>query len=106
MRRNPSLTPEPPPPTPTPRPTPPSAATPERKAPDNPSLRRAGTTAFPCGALAALLAFAVLPGLPHVIDGGALIASTAVGALTRHLRLRRLREVGRVHREAPRPPRR
>ncbi|MCB5166097.1 hypothetical protein LG634_14785 [Streptomyces bambusae] len=46
-------------------------------------LRRASTVAFLVGAAASLAAFAFLPGLPHVIDWGAILVSLAVGALIR-----------------------
>ncbi|MFF5801821.1 hypothetical protein [Streptomyces sp. NPDC012746] len=46
-------------------------------------LRHAGTAAFLAGALTALAFFAFFPGLPHVIDWGAIIVSLAIGALTR-----------------------
>ncbi|MFJ4785438.1 hypothetical protein [Streptomyces sp. NPDC088794] len=45
--------------------------------------RRAGITAFLVGFLATLAFFAFFPGLPHVIDWGAILASLAVGGLAR-----------------------
>ncbi|MFD0355805.1 hypothetical protein ACFVHW_19030 [Streptomyces sp. NPDC127110] len=45
--------------------------------------RRAGVVAFTIGTVAALALFAFLPGLPHVIDWGAILTSLAVGALAR-----------------------
>ncbi|WP_262063151.1 hypothetical protein [Streptomyces sp. STR69] len=42
---------------------------------------RAGVTAFLSGLLAALAFFAFFPGLPHVIDWGAILVSLAVGGL-------------------------
>ncbi|NML52149.1 hypothetical protein HHL19_27955 [Streptomyces sp. R302] len=45
--------------------------------------RRADIVAFLVGAAAALAFFSFFPGLPHVIDWGAILASLAVGALTR-----------------------
>ncbi|MFD3870364.1 hypothetical protein [Streptomyces sp. NPDC058623] len=49
----------------------------------DPKRRRAGITAFLTGAAASFAFFAFFPGLPHVIDWGAIITSVAVGALTR-----------------------
>ncbi|MFJ9631385.1 hypothetical protein ACIRU8_27090 [Streptomyces sp. NPDC101175] len=43
--------------------------------------RRAGVAAFLSGLLAALAFFAFFPGLPHVIDWGAILVSLAVGGL-------------------------
>jgi hypothetical protein len=43
--------------------------------------RRAGIAAFLVGLIATLAFFAFFPGLPHVIDWGAILASLAVGAL-------------------------
>lgn len=45
--------------------------------------RRAGIIAFLAGAVASLAFFAFFPGLPHVIDWGAILTSLAVGALAR-----------------------
>ncbi|MFJ4702504.1 hypothetical protein ACIP5N_30540 [Streptomyces sp. NPDC088768] len=45
--------------------------------------RRVGIIAFALGAAASLAFFAFFPGLPHVIDWGAILGSLAVGALTR-----------------------
>ncbi|MBL3669363.1 hypothetical protein JL475_25935 [Streptomyces sp. M2CJ-2] len=45
--------------------------------------RRAGIVSFVAGLVAALAFFAFFPGLPHVIDWGALLVSLAVGALAR-----------------------
>ncbi|GAA0578916.1 hypothetical protein GCM10010394_04320 [Streptomyces crystallinus] len=45
--------------------------------------RRAGIAAFLAGLAAALALFALLPGLPHVIDWGAVLVSLAAGGLTR-----------------------
>ncbi|MEY7978158.1 hypothetical protein AB8O53_17790 [Streptomyces pilosus] len=45
--------------------------------------RRAGTVAFVVGLAASLAFFAFFPGLPHVIDWGAILVSLAVGALAR-----------------------
>ncbi|WP_043687730.1 hypothetical protein [Streptomyces xylophagus] len=43
--------------------------------------RRAGVVAFLSGLVAALVFFAFFPGLPHVIDWGAILVSLAVGGL-------------------------
>ncbi|MFH8450879.1 hypothetical protein ACH4CD_16725 [Streptomyces fungicidicus] len=45
--------------------------------------RRAGYVGFLVGLVATLAFFAFFPGLPHVIDWGAILASVAVGGLTR-----------------------
>ncbi|MFJ4775544.1 hypothetical protein [Streptomyces sp. NPDC088762] len=45
--------------------------------------RRAGVAAFLVGAAASLAFFAFFPGLPHVIDWGAIIVSLSVGGLAR-----------------------
>ncbi len=45
--------------------------------------RRAGIAAFVTGVVASLAFFAFFPGLPHVIDWGAILVSLAVGALAR-----------------------
>nr|WSX50588.1 hypothetical protein OG409_17505 [Streptomyces sp. NBC_00974] len=47
------------------------------------ALRRAGIGAFLAGAAATLAFLAFFPGLPHVIDWGAIITALAVGALAR-----------------------
>ncbi|MGW7441266.1 hypothetical protein [Streptomyces sp. NPDC054849] len=52
--------------------------------------RRAGIVAFLAGVATTFLSFALLPGLPHVIDWGAIIVSLAVGGLTRWAWLGRL----------------
>ncbi|WP_282696718.1 hypothetical protein [Streptomyces sp. CC208A] len=57
----------------------PTAEDPDREA----ELRRAGIIAFLVGAATTLVFFAFFPGLPHVIDGGAVLAALAVGGLTR-----------------------
>ncbi|MEU4655832.1 hypothetical protein AB0G32_18120 [Streptomyces sp. NPDC023723] len=54
-------------------------------------LRRAGIIAFAIGTAASLAFFAFFPGLPHVIDWGAILASLVVGALTRWVWLARAR---------------
>ncbi|MCY0935559.1 hypothetical protein [Streptomyces sp. H34-S4] len=46
-------------------------------------LRRAGIAAFLAGTAASFAFFAFFPGLPHIIDWGAILTSLAVGALTR-----------------------
>lgn len=43
--------------------------------------RRGGVVAFFVGGVASLAFFAFFPGLPHVIDLGAILVSLAVGAL-------------------------
>ncbi|MDX2698176.1 hypothetical protein Sipo8835_40035 [Streptomyces ipomoeae] len=45
--------------------------------------RRAGITAFLLGLVVTMAFFAFFPGLPHVIDWGAILASLAVGGLAR-----------------------
>ncbi|WP_455359952.1 hypothetical protein [Streptomyces sp. SYSU K21746] len=45
--------------------------------------RRAGIVSFIAGAVVTLAFFAFFPGLPHVIDWGAVLASLAVGGLAR-----------------------
>lgn len=45
--------------------------------------RRSGVSAFIAGAAGAAAFFAFFPGLPHVIDWGAVIVSLAVGGLAR-----------------------
>ncbi|MFI5860881.1 hypothetical protein [Streptomyces sp. NPDC051546] len=59
-------------------------------APEDPAwearLRRAGLTAFLAATAASFAFFAFFPGLPHVIDWGAIITSLAAGALARWAR--------------------
>lgn len=45
--------------------------------------RRIGVVGFLCGLLASLAFFAFFPGLPHVIDAGAIVVSLVVGVLAR-----------------------
>ena len=45
--------------------------------------RRAGIAAFLVGLVVALAFFAFFPGLPHVIDWGAIVVSLVVGGLAR-----------------------
>ncbi|OEJ32575.1 hypothetical protein [Streptomyces subrutilus] len=45
--------------------------------------RRDGIAAFLTGVTASFAFFAFFPGLPHVIDWGAIIVSVAVGGLVR-----------------------
>ncbi|MFD9521343.1 hypothetical protein [Streptomyces sp. NPDC059979] len=52
--------------------------------------RRAGIVAFLAGVVAGFAFFAFFPGLPHVIDWGAIIASLVVGALSRWAWLARI----------------
>ncbi|MGC0332134.1 hypothetical protein RKD23_005124 [Streptomyces sp. SAI-170] len=44
--------------------------------------RRAGIAAFMTGLLVTLAFFAFFPGLPHVIDAGAIVVSLVVGAVS------------------------
>ncbi|MBC9717811.1 hypothetical protein H9Y04_35300 [Streptomyces sp. TRM66268-LWL] len=46
-------------------------------------LRRAGIAAFAAGLVGTLAFFAFFPGLPHVIDWGAIVTALIVGALAR-----------------------
>ncbi|MFD5025786.1 hypothetical protein [Streptomyces sp. NPDC058373] len=45
--------------------------------------RQAGILAFVAGLVGTLIFFGFFPGLPHVIDSGAIIVSLAVGTLAR-----------------------
>ncbi len=45
--------------------------------------RRAGIAAFVVGLVAGLAFFGFFPGLPHVIDWGAILVSLVVGGLAR-----------------------
>lgn len=45
--------------------------------------RRSGIAAFLTGAAASFAFFAFFPGLPHVIDWGAILISLAIGGLAR-----------------------
>jgi hypothetical protein len=45
--------------------------------------RQAGIAAFLVGLVASFAFFAFFPGLPHVIDWGAILVSLAVGGLAR-----------------------
>ncbi|MCX5082878.1 hypothetical protein OG862_18045 [Streptomyces sp. NBC_00401] len=45
--------------------------------------RPAGIAAFVTGLVVTLVFFAFFPGLPHVIDWGAIVVAVLVGALTR-----------------------
>ncbi|QES49378.1 hypothetical protein DEJ50_17755 [Streptomyces venezuelae] len=56
--------------------------TPEDSAQDG-KRRRGGIFAFFVGAAVSLAFFAFFPGLPHVIDWGAILVSLAVGVLAR-----------------------
>jgi hypothetical protein len=49
----------------------------------NARRRQAGTAAFFVGLVAALAFFAFFPGLPHVIDWGAILVSLGVGGIAR-----------------------
>ncbi|KOV71063.1 hypothetical protein [Streptomyces sp. MMG1121] len=58
--------------------------------------QRAGVVAFLVGLVATLGFFAFFPGLPHVIDWGAVLAALAVGGLARWSCLSRMtRTAGR-----------
>jgi hypothetical protein len=46
-------------------------------------LRSAGIAAFVAGLVVALAFFAFFPGLPHVIDWGAIVVAVLAGALAR-----------------------
>ncbi|MFJ9723286.1 hypothetical protein ACIRP3_11100 [Streptomyces sp. NPDC101209] len=52
--------------------------------------RRAGIVAFTAGVVATLGFFAFCPGLPHVIDWGAVLAALLAGALARWIRVSRM----------------
>ncbi|MFC9290240.1 hypothetical protein [Streptomyces sp. NPDC057052] len=45
--------------------------------------RRSGIVAFFCGLAVSLAFFAFFPGLPHIIDAGAVVVSLTVGVLAR-----------------------
>ncbi|WP_328938120.1 hypothetical protein OG288_21990 [Streptomyces tauricus] len=55
----------------------------ERERPEKARRRSVEVVAFLAGFLATLAFFAFFPGLPHVIDWGAIIVSVLVGALAR-----------------------
>ncbi|MFE9564106.1 hypothetical protein ACFYM0_23695 [Streptomyces sp. NPDC006487] len=64
---------------------------PPPEAPDREAeRRRAGIAAFLAATAGSFAFFAFFPGLPHVIDWGAIIASLAVGGLARWAWLKRL----------------
>ncbi|MGR4881260.1 hypothetical protein ACIPUC_17900 [Streptomyces sp. LARHCF249] len=65
--------------------------------------RRAGITAFLTGTAASFAFFAFFPGLPHVIDWGAIIVSLAVGGLARWAWLARLAKRDSHAREEQKP---
>lgn len=52
--------------------------------------RRAGIVAFVTGVVATLAFFAFFPGLPHVIDWGAVLTALLAGALARWTSLSRM----------------
>lgn len=60
-----------------------SPDSPPEAPPRNAPLRRAGIAAFLAGAATPLAFLACFPGLPHVIDWGAIITALAVGTLAR-----------------------
>ncbi|MDX2707873.1 hypothetical protein PV350_34235 [Streptomyces sp. PA03-6a] len=47
-------------------------------------LRRAGIAAFAATSVVTLASFALFPGLPHVIDWGAVLVALVLGAVARH----------------------
>ncbi|MEU6139081.1 hypothetical protein ABZ848_01835 [Streptomyces sp. NPDC047081] len=57
--------------------------------------QRAGIAAFLVGLLATLAFFAFFPGLPHVIDWGAILVALAVGGLARWLYRSRMARTAR-----------
>ncbi|GHD98179.1 hypothetical protein [Streptomyces alanosinicus] len=63
--------------------------------------RRAGSVSFLVGLFAALAFFAFFPGLPHVIDWGAVLAALAVGWLARRSCLALMARTGRKGSESP-----
>ncbi|WP_328969227.1 hypothetical protein [Streptomyces sp. NBC_00239] len=68
--------------------------------------RRTGVAAFATGTAASLACFAFLPGLPHVIDWGAALASLATGWLSRrawqsHMTRKHAIAAVRGHEKAP-----
>ncbi|MCX5195910.1 hypothetical protein OOK31_18770 [Streptomyces sp. NBC_00249] len=63
--------------------------TPHGPAPET-ERRRAGIAAFLVAATASFAFFAFFPGLPHVIDWGAILVSLTVGGLARWARLVRI----------------
>ncbi|MDQ0934111.1 hypothetical protein QFZ49_004051 [Streptomyces turgidiscabies] len=54
-----------------------------REQPGEARQRSAGVAAFAAGVVVTLAFFAFFPGLPHVIDWGAIVVAVLVGALTR-----------------------
>ncbi|MFE7069546.1 hypothetical protein ACFU96_05620 [Streptomyces sp. NPDC057620] len=72
----------------------------ERERPENSRRRSVEIAAFLAGLVATLAFFAFFPGLPHVIDWGAIVVSLLVAALARWV-CRRWAERG--NRESPRP---
>ncbi|MEU8980791.1 hypothetical protein [Streptomyces sp. NPDC048309] len=54
-----------------------------REQPGEARRRSAGVAAFVAGLSLALAFFAFFPGLPHVIDWGAIVVAVLVGVLTR-----------------------
>ncbi|MBQ0847846.1 hypothetical protein J8N05_06420 [Streptomyces sp. BH-SS-21] len=72
----------------------------ERERPEKSRRRSVEIAAFLAGLVATLAFFAFFPGLPHVIDWGAIVVSLLVAALARWA-CRRWAERG--NRESPRP---
>ncbi|ALV36025.1 hypothetical protein [Streptomyces sp. CdTB01] len=64
--------------------------------------RRAGIAAFLAGLVATLAFFAFFPGLPHVIDWGALLVALVVGVLARWLCQSRMAKAERKKTESVR----
>ncbi len=56
--------------------------------------RSAGIVAFVAGLVLTLAFFAFFPGLPHVIDWGAIVVAVLVGALARWICQARMRNRG------------
>ncbi|MER6137352.1 hypothetical protein [Streptomyces sp. NPDC001815] len=66
-----------------------------REQPTGTRRRSAEVVAFVAGLMATLVFFAFFPGLPHVIDWGAIVVSVLVGALARWGCLSWMRRSGR-----------
>jgi hypothetical protein len=62
--------------------------------------QRAGIAAFVVGLAATLAFFAFFPGLPHVIDWGAIVVAFVVGGLARWYCQSRMTKAARKKREA------
>ncbi|MDX6328726.1 MAG: hypothetical protein QOI83_1109 [Streptomycetaceae bacterium] len=55
----------------------------EQRRTDMPRRRRAGILVLVAGIVATLASFGYFPGLPHVIDWGAILIALAVGVVAR-----------------------